>query len=197
MARIESTNTLLKVIGLCVLAALARPAAAALQGPPDAGFHSVLSQAVAQDDGFKDIFDAQVWLQDMSRRLADKLPDPRIRLRLLEIVHREASRLNIPPELVLAVIDVESDFHRFAISDAGARGYMQVMPFWLRRVGRPDVSLFNPQINIRIGCLVLRHYLDEEQGDMLRALARYNGSTGSTQYSDRVLKALTLRWFRQ
>ncbi len=148
-------------------------------------------------DGFKDRFDAQVWLKDMSRRLADKVPDGRKRLRLLALVHREAARLDVPPELVLAVIDVESDFHRFAISEAGARGYMQVMPFWLRKIGRPVANLFDPKVNIRIGCMVLRYYLDKERGDMMRALAAYNGSTGSTRYSDKVLKALTRRWFRQ
>lgn len=177
---------------------LAGPAGASVQQPPeDDSFYITLRQAMARSYGFTDSFDAEVWLKDMSRRLADRLPEAAERLKLLEIVHQEAARLNIPPELVLAVIDVESDFDRFAISDAGARGYMQVMPFWLEKIGRPADNLFNPRINIRVGCMILRYYLDQEHGDMLRALARYNGSTGSTQYSYRVLRVLSERWFRQ
>lgn len=168
---------------------------AAATHPSDEALFSVSREI--HHDGFKDRFDAQVWLKDMSRRLADKVPDMRRRFRLLELVHREASRLAIPPELVLAVIDVESDFHRFAISKAGAQGYMQVMPFWREKIGRPMANLFDPKVNIRIGCMVLRHYLNEAQGDMMHALAAYNGSTGSTRYSDKVLRALTRRWFRQ
>lgn len=187
--------------GLIIIVAagvLALPAAASVQQrPADDSFYTTLRHAMARSYGFHDTFDAEVWLKDMSRRLADKLPRRSERLTLLETVHREASRLHIPPELVLAVIDVESDFDRFAISSAGARGYMQVMPFWLREIGRPADNLFNPQVNIRVGCMILRYYLDQEKGDMMRALSRYNGNAGSTRYSNRVLRELSTRWFRQ
>ncbi len=196
MPRTTLTTELLSILAACVLAL---PAAASVQQqPPDNdSIYITLRHAMAKSYGFDDSFDAEVWLKDMSRRLADKLPRYSVRVKLLETVHREAERLNIPPELVLAVIDVESDFDRFAISSAGARGYMQVMPFWLQKIGRPADNLFNPQVNIRVGCMILRYYLDQEKGDMMRALSRYNGNAGSTRYSDRVLRALSTRWFRQ
>jgi soluble lytic murein transglycosylase-like protein len=198
MPRISITTALIPLLAAGILLLPVSPAAASVQQPPaDDSFYTALRHAMAKSYGFHDTFDAEVWLKDMSRRLADKLPQRSERLTLLETVHREASRLHIPPELVLAVIDVESDFDRFAISSAGARGYMQVMPFWLRKIGRPADNLFNPQINIRVGCMILRYYLDQEKGDMMRALARYNGNADSSRYSNRVLKELSTRWYRQ
>ena len=115
-------------------------------------------------------------------------------LRLLREIHYEASRANLYPELVLAVIEVESNFNQFAISHAGALGLMQVMPFWLKEIGRPNDNLFNLKTNLRMGCTILRYYLDMEKGDLTQALARYNGSKGSSRYSNKVFAALNKRW---
>ncbi len=164
---------------------------------PDPKLRALLKAAIEAADSFQDRFEAEVWLMDMSRRLARFLPDPRERLDLLRLVHREATRAGLPPELVLAVIEVESRFDRFAISPAGAQGLMQVMPFWLREIGHPEDNLFHPRTNLRLGCTILRYYLDLENGDLARALARYNGSLGRREYPDRVLRALSERWYRQ
>ena len=145
---------------------------------------------------FADRYDAEVWLVDMSARLQRKVPNPVERLDMLRQVHREARRANLEPELVLAVIDVESNFDRFAISWAGARGLMQVMPFWLDEIGRPDDNLFHVHTNLRMGCTILRYYLDREKGDLVKALARYNGSTGRRVYSDKVLRRLQSKWYK-
>lgn len=176
----------------------ASPAAAAdTPGRPDPELRSLLAQAIRDHRGFKDRFHAEVWLTDMSNRLANKVPDPARRVRLLKIVHVEAVRAKLPPELVLAVIDVESDFKRFAISRSGALGLMQIMPFWLKEIGRPHANLFDPQTNLRLGCTILRYYLDKEHGDLRKALARYNGSAGKRIYPDRVFTLLSRRWFRE
>jgi soluble lytic murein transglycosylase-like protein len=164
---------------------------------PDAELRQILSRAIESSDSFADRFDAEVWLTDMSRRLNRKVPDPNERLLILKTAHYEAARAELPPELVLAVIDIESNFDRFAISYAGARGLMQVMPFWLDEIGRPDDDLFDIRTNLRMGCTILRHYLDRERGNRTRALARYNGSVGKTWYPQRVYKALSKRWYRQ
>jgi len=155
-----------------------------------------LIAALADHDGFHDRFDAEVWLVDMSQRLKKKLPNEKSRLELLKDIHREASRAKLPPELVLSVIQIESNFDRFAISEAGARGLMQVMPFWLKELGRPNDNLFNLQTNLRFGCTILRYYLDKEKGNTTRALARYNGSLGSNRYPNLVFAALRSKWYR-
>lgn len=153
-----------------------------------------LSHAVAEESGFSDRFDAQVWLVDMSGRLARRMPDEQKRLEFLRVVHREATRANLNPELVLAVIQVESNFERFALSHAGARGYMQVMPFWTNEIGRPDDNLFDMETNLRYGTTILAHYLERERGNLTPALARYNGSYGQTWYAERVFNAWQSRW---
>ena len=158
---------------------------------------AVLIGAIQSSDSFEDRFDAEVWLTDMSQRLSRKVSDPEERLLILKTVHYEASRADLPPEMVLALIQVESNFDRFAISYAGARGLMQVMPFWLDEIGRPNDDLFDIHTNLRMGCTILRHYLDREKGDRTRALARYNGSVGKVWYPQRVYKALSKRWYRQ
>jgi soluble lytic murein transglycosylase-like protein len=132
----------------------------------------------------------------MSQRLKQKLPDESRRLEWLRFIHREAARAKLPPELVLSVIQIESNFDRFAISEAGARGLMQVMPFWLKELGRADDNLFDVQTNLRFGCTILRYYLDMEKGDTVRALARYNGSLGSNRYPNLVFAALRNKWYR-
>jgi len=178
---------------LCLLTAM--PLYAADQ-PVDPALKQRLIKALAQHDNFKDRFDAEVWLVDMSSRLSTTLKDENERLEMLRLIHQEASRAKLPPELVLAVIQVESNFDRFAISEAGARGLMQVMPFWLKELGRPNDNLFDIQTNLRFGCTILRYYLDMEKGNRTRALARYNGSIGSYRYPNLVYAALREKWFR-
>ena len=156
-----------------------------------------LMQAVAVSDGFTDEHDATVWYTYMALRLEQRVPDPAERMDILQHVHREARLANLPPELVLAVIDVESAFDRYAVSSAGARGLMQVMPFWLKELDRPDDNLFDIQTNLRMGCTILRYYMDREKGEFIPALARYNGSVGKSWYGERVLGRLSSRWFRQ
>jgi len=162
----------------------------------DPELKALLHDAVTSTDSFPDRFEAEVWLKDMSNRLSPILPDDAERIIILTRVHQEATRADLPPELVLAVIDVESRFDQYAISSAGARGLMQVMPFWLEELDRPNDNLFEVDINLRMGCTILRHYMDKEDGDLTKALARYNGSYGKTWYSERVLGRLSATWFR-
>lgn len=175
--------------------------AASVSQRDDPELRRALLEAVQDAGSFDDRFDAEVWLLDMANRLANRLkrslPDSGERLQLLKLVHYEANRAQLPPELVLAVIEVESNFDPWAISVAGAQGLMQVMPFWLEELGRPHDSLHHIATNLRFGCTILRHYLDIEKGDLKRALARYNGSLGRMEYPNRVLDALRARWYRQ
>lgn len=163
----------------------------------DQELRELLQHAIKESDSFEDRFDAEVWLVDMSNRLKNKISEPEKRFSLLRHVHREANRADLHPELVLAVIDVESNFDRFAISSAGAQGLMQVMPFWLKEIGKPRDSLFNVRTNLRMGCTILKYYLNKEKGDLTRALARYNGSLGRYVYPNKVLKRLNKRWFKR
>jgi soluble lytic murein transglycosylase-like protein len=165
--------------------------------PPDPELLALLRKAIRDPRGFRDRFDAEVWLLDMSNRLRDRVPDPEQRLTILKAVHYEADRAGLFPGLVLALIQVESDFNPYAISDTGALGLMQVMPFWLKDIGRPDDSLFDIRTNLRLGCTILAYYRKKEHGDLRRALARYNGSAGKHWYPDRVLNLLSRRWYRQ
>lgn len=181
---------------LVTLTLLATSLGAAAQQQPDPQLREVLLAAVSEASSFGDRFEAEVWLTDMSARLSRQVPEPNERLHILRQVHDEARRVDLPPELVLAVIDVESNFDRFAISWAGARGLMQVMPFWLDEIGRPDDNLFHIDTNLRMGCTILRYYLDRERGDLVKALARYNGSVGRRIYADKVLRRLQKKWFK-
>lgn len=173
--------------------------AAVIEQRDDPALRTALLAAIQDNNSFEDRFEAEVWLMDMSSRLRKKVPDTEERIALLKMIHYEAARVNVPPELVLAVIEVESNFDRWAVSSAGAQGLMQVMPFWLAELGRPDDSLQQAHINLRLGCTILRHYLDRERGDLRRALARYNGSPliNMNSYPQRVLDALRMRWYRQ
>lgn len=162
----------------------------------DPQLRELLRAAANEADSFPDRFEAQVWLSVMADRLSRQIDDPNERIAILKRVHYEATRAELAPELVLAVIDVESNFDRYAISVAGARGLMQIMPFWLDEIGRPDDNLLHVDTNLRFGCTILKYYLDMEQGDLKRALARYNGSLGERQYVNRVLDKLRLKWFR-
>ena len=182
------------VAALIVFAAAAR--AAPIDEPVDPVLRQLLIDAVSDADSFQDRFDAEVWLVDMSRRLHRQVTDVEERLEILRIAHAEAIRAHLDPEVVLAVIDVESNFDRFAVSWAGARGLMQVMPFWLKEIGRPQDNLFHISTNLRMGCTILRYYLDMEHGDLRLALERYNGSHGQRWYPDRVLDRLSRRWYK-
>jgi soluble lytic murein transglycosylase-like protein len=164
---------------------------------PDPELRTILVTAIAEADSFGDRFDAEVWLTDMSRRLSRQVPDAEERLHILRTVHRHATVTGVQPELVLAVIDVESNFDRFAISTATALGLMQVMPFWVPELGYEDKNqLFDVEINVLLGCRILKYYLDMERGDLVRGLARYNGSVGKRWYSDRVIERLRTKWFQ-
>jgi len=143
---------------------------------------------------FRSSADAQRWLDTMEQRLAPRLPDRKTRLELLRTVHYEALRARLDPQLVLGVIEVESGFRKYAVSPAGARGYMQVMPFWVKLIGRPRHNLFHMRTNIAYGCVILRYYLDLENGDYFRALGRYNGSLGRPEYPNMVLSTWKGRW---
>ncbi|MGB0723033.1 MAG: lytic transglycosylase domain-containing protein [Gammaproteobacteria bacterium] len=151
--------------------------------------------AVNDSSSFQDEYDAQVWLAAMLDRLGeDARGDHDRALHILRAAHREAARAKLPPGLVLAVMEVESRFDPFAWSHSGAVGLMQVMPFWLHELKLSDANLFEIDINLRMGCTILRYYLDMEKGNVDRALARYNGSLGKTVYPDKVNKALKRRW---
>ena len=163
----------------------------------DPALRAALYQAVRETNSFEDRFDAEVWLMDMSNRLESRIADSQERLELLRILHEEATNARLPPELVLAVIQVESNFDRFAISSVGARGFMQVMPFWVDEIGRPEDNLLEARTNLRYGCTILRHYLDREKQALGPALARYNGSVGKRRYPDLVYSALDKRWYRR
>jgi soluble lytic murein transglycosylase-like protein len=181
---------------ICTLLVLAAPLGVVAQDAPDPELINLLRQAATDIDSFPDHFDAQVWLTDMSSRLERQVRDHGERIEILKRVHYEATRAELPPELVLAVIDVESNFDRFAISVAGARGLMQVMPFWLDEIGRPDDNLMRIETNLRFGCTILKYYMDMEEGDLIRALGRYNGSLGKRKYPNKVLDKLRLKWYR-
>ena len=179
-----------------MLAALLLPLGALAETGPDPELREVLRTAANASKSFPDRFDAEVWLTDMSRRLARQVKDPEERIEILTLVHLEASRVQLPPELILAVIEVESNFNRYAISVAGAIGLMQIMPFWVEEIGRPDDNLLHIDTNLRYGCTILRFYYDKENGDLRRALGRYNGSLGKRKYPNKVIDKLHLKWFK-
>ncbi|WP_366919494.1 lytic transglycosylase domain-containing protein [Hydrocarboniphaga sp.] len=165
-------------------------------GEPEPELRALLKAAIAQSDSFQDRFDAEVWLVDMSSRLRRYIKDDKERLDFLRLLHQEADRANITPELALAVVQIESGFNRYALSTAGAQGYMQIMPFWLREIAGPEENLLHTRTNLRMGCTILRYYLDRERGDLVKALQRYNGSYGKPQYPALVINALNKRWYR-
>lgn len=138
--------------------------------------------------------EGQVWLADMSERLKKRMPDQAYREDFLRSVHYEATRAGLDPQLVMGLIQVESGFKKYAVSSVGARGYMQVMPFWVKSIGNPEHNLFHLRLNLRYGCTILRHYLNIERGDLYRALGRYNGSLGKPQYPNLVVGAWKKNW---
>ncbi len=184
------------IVVYCVLQVLVLPALAAAQQVPDPELREVLREAATAADSFEDRFDAEVWLTDMSARLKRQVHDPDERIEILTRVHYEAARAELPPELILAVIEVESNFDPYAISVAGALGLMQVMPFWRDEIGRPDDNLIRLDTNLRYGCTILKFYLDKENGDLRRALGRYNGSLGKRRYPNQVIDKLSKKWYQ-
>lgn len=157
----------------------------------------LLKDAAESSESFQDKFAAEVWLTDMSNRMGKQIENKQERLYILAAVHREATKAGLQPELVLSVMEVESAFNRFAISRVGARGLMQIMPFWLDEIGRPNDNLFHIDTNIRFGCTILKYYIDLEKGNMFRALGRYNGSLGKAKYPNKVFHKLNRRWYVQ
>ncbi len=184
------------ILTLFLAVAVFAPAGAWAQQTPDPELREALRIAANAADSFDDRFAAEVWLADMSRRLEHQVKDPDERMRILTRVHYEASIVELEPELVLAVIEVESNFDTYAVSVAGALGLMQIMPFWRDEIGRPDDNLIHLETNLRYGCTILKFYLDKENGDLRRALGRYNGSLGQRKYPNKVIEKLSGKWFQ-
>ena len=163
-----------------------------------ASVRAVLQRAVADQAAPKLAFssqqEAQFWLFEMSERLKKKMPNDNERREFLSTVHYEAVRAGLDPHLVLSLIEVESAFNKYAVSRVGARGYMQVMPFWVKSIGKSEHNLFHLRMNLRYGCTILRHYVDRERGDLYRALGRYNGSLGQAEYPNLVKTAWHKHW---
>jgi soluble lytic murein transglycosylase-like protein len=138
--------------------------------------------------------EGKLWLAEMSNRLKGRMPDQTTRENFLRTVDYEATRAGLDPQMVLGLIQVESGFNKYAVSPVGARGFMQVMPFWVHSIGAKDHDLFHMRLNLRYGCTILRHYINIERGDLYRALGRYNGSLGQPQYPNMVLGAWRKYW---
>ena len=186
-------STVKWVVTLCLLGLQA--ASLAGERDVDPSLVSALRQAVEDQTSFDDSVDALIWLSDMSKRLKPSISDPFYRVSLLKSIHDEATRTDVPPSLVLAVIQVESGFNRFAVSNSGARGLMQVMPFWKKEIGHPQDDLFYPPTNLRYGCTILHYYLKRAHNKLAPALTQYNGSTdASTDYAAKVLSAYRVQW---
>ncbi len=166
------------------------------ENPPE-DLRRFLAAELAKDTAFTDRFEAEVWLVDSATRLTPFMPDSATRLTFLRELHRASQSQQLPPEIVMALIEVESRFDRFAVSKAGAQGFMQVMPFWKDTLGRPQDNLLLTRVNLRYGCAILRFYLNRESGNLRRALAAYNGSLGSHTYSDKVYSAWSRHWRTQ
>jgi soluble lytic murein transglycosylase-like protein len=191
----------LLAIALASLLTVAAPAVyagAQIYEPLSASVQAALSKAVSDRAvpylAFESETEAREWLLVNSARLAKRIPDRVAREELLVTVHYEAKRAGLDPQLVLGLIQVESAFRKYALSSAGARGFMQVMPFWVRVLGNADHNLFHLRVNLRYGCVILRHYIDLEKGDLFRALGRYNGSLGRPEYPNMVLAAWRGQW---
>jgi soluble lytic murein transglycosylase-like protein len=166
------------------------PLAASVQ----AALQASIADHAAPEPQFPSLEEKINWLTEMSRRLAPRMPDRDARIDFLKTVYYEAKRAGLDPQMVLGLIQVESGFRKYAVSSAGARGYMQIMPFWVKLIGNQDSNLFHLRTNLRFGCTILRHYLDIEKGDLYRALGRYNGSLGKPEYPNMVRGAWEGRW---
>jgi len=184
--------------GAGLIKAGAAHAGAQMYVPLQATVRASLSRAISDQTGSLHAFDndseARLWLADMSRRLERRMPDAQLRSEFLMTVHYEALRSGLDAQLVLGLIQVESAFRKYAVSSAGARGFMQVMPFWTGVIGQDDHNLFHLRTNLRYGCVILRHYVDIESGNLFRALGRYNGSLGKPDYPNLVVRAWSSHW---
>lgn len=173
-------------------------AGAQVYEPLAASVQAALSKRVSDSAPLISSFSSRVdeanWLIAMSRRLDQRIRDYKTRIAFLKSVHYEARRAGLDPQLILGLIQVESGFNKYAVSAAGARGFMQVMPFWVKLIGAKGDDLFDMRKNLRYGCVILRHYLDLEKGDLYRALGRYNGSLGRPDYPRAVVWAWQHRW---
>lgn len=158
-----------------------------LANEEEAGLIESLKTAFDEEHAFEDEYIGQVWLASMATPLSRWITDHNEQVRLLTMIHKEATRAGLEPGLVLALIQVESAFDSYAVSYAGARGMMQIMPFWKKEIGREEDNLMDVATNLRYGTTILAHYIDVEKGSLIRALARYNGSRGQTWYPKRVL----------
>ena len=193
MRRLIAILLFLNATGALAGAQIYEPLSASVQ----AALHKAVSDTRPPSTSFSNPLDAVEWLAEMSPRLERRIPNREYRLDLLRSIHYEATRAGLDPQLVLGLMQVESGFRKYAVSSAGARGYMQVMPFWVKLIGRPDDSLFDLRTNLRYGCTILRHYLDIEKGDLFRALGRYNGSLGKPEYPNMVRAAWQNQWSYQ
>jgi soluble lytic murein transglycosylase-like protein len=187
-------------VALCCGVALSAHAGAQMEEPLADKVRGALSAAIAQKAPPTPVFSSDVqrvvferWAGASDDRLVKKKPEELVRREFLQTVWYEAKRAGLDPGLVMGLIEVESGFRKYAISSVGARGYMQVMPFWTRSIGDGNASaLFHMQTNLRFGCVILRHYLDLEKGNLYLALGRYNGSRGKAPYPN----AVTAAWKR-
>ncbi len=188
---------LIVILALLTLPALATAGAQKYE-PLSDSVRGALSRSIADQapptSSFRTPIDAIDWMTEMSRRLERRIPNRDSRHEFLRAVHYEATRAGLDPQLVLGLIQVESGFKKYAVSSAGARGFMQVMPFWVKLIGRSDDNLFHLRTNLRYGCTILRHYLDIEKGNLFRALGRYNGSLGRAEYPNLVHGAWQKQW---
>lgn len=190
----------LSVVGVVLLALASLQARAgnqveeALAANVQNSLHRSVSDYPAPHLVFATEVEGWAWLADMSSRLASKMPDWPTRRDFLITVQYEATRAGLDPQLVLGLIQLESNFRKYAISSSGARGFMQVMPFWVQQIGDSGHDLFTLRTNLRYGCTILRYYLDIEQGDLYRALGRYNGSLGRADYPNAVMALMKRNW---
>lgn len=194
---IKRTQVLL-FAAITLLFALNVQAGAQIEEPLSNSVKALMQKSISDTAAPKLFFpteqEGQVWMAAMSSRLQKRMPDQAMREDFLRTVHYEASRAGLDPQMVLGLIQVESGFKKYAVSTVGARGFMQVMPFWVSSIGAPEHNLFHLRTNLRYGCTILRHYLDIENGDLYRALGRYNGSLGQPQYPNMVLGAWRKNW---
>jgi soluble lytic murein transglycosylase-like protein len=181
---------------LCLLCVLifSSSALSNTRQPVDDELRQLLKDTIAESDSFEDKYDAEVWLVSKREPLKRFIKDPKQRMELLRKIHRAATRADLQPEIVLAVIEVESGFDRFAVSRVGAQGMMQVMPFWKHEIGRPGDNLIDTETNLQYGCTILKHYMKRSNGRLMDALARYNGSYGKYWYPRRVMDAWEKHW---
>jgi len=194
ICRIARYSALAVVLGIATPALAGNQIEEALAANVQNSMHRSVSDYPAPRLVFATESEGMAWLADMSSRMASKIPDWPTRRDFLITVQYEASRAGLDPQLVLGLIQHESNFRKYAVSSAGARGFMQVMPFWVSQIGSGDHDLFTLRTNLRYGCTILRYYLDRENGDLYRALGRYNGSLGRPEYPTAVIAQMQRYW---